>query len=68
MGMILEEVDVWVGKRVVGFGFWRKYDAGYTSPCGFGSPYVSRLVCRKCECFRGNAGILCWGVYSKIWL
>jgi hypothetical protein len=32
----------------------RKCDAGYTLPCGFGSPYVSRLVCEKCECFRGK--------------
>ena len=38
-----------------GGGFWclRKCDAGYTSPCGFGSPYVSRR-CEKCECFRGK--------------
>jgi hypothetical protein len=32
----------------------RKCDAGYTSPCGFGSQYVSRRVCEKCECFRGK--------------
>ena len=29
-------------------------DAGYASPCGFGSPYVSRRVCEKCEYFRGK--------------
>ena len=33
---------------------WRKFDAGYASPCGFGSPIVSRLVCKKCECFVGK--------------
>jgi len=32
----------------------RKYDAGYDSPCGFGSPYVSRRVCKKCEYFKGK--------------
>jgi len=32
----------------------RKYDAGYDSPCGFGSPYVSRRVCEKCEYFGGK--------------
>ena len=26
-------------------------DAGYASLCGFGSPYVSRRVFKKCECF-----------------
>ena len=38
----------------------RKCDAGYTSPCGFGSPYVSRRVCLKnVSILRGNSGILC---------
>jgi hypothetical protein len=32
----------------------RKYDAGYDSPYGFGSPYVSRRVCEKCEYFVGK--------------
>jgi len=32
----------------------RKYDAGYDSPSGFGSPYVSRRVCKKCEYFDGK--------------
>ena len=35
-------------------------DAGYASPCGFGSPYVSRRVCVKnVSILRGNSGILC---------
>jgi hypothetical protein len=40
--------------------FWclRKCEAGYTSPCGFGSPYVSRR-CEKWSFLGGNAGILC---------
>jgi len=33
---------------------WRKYGAGYASPCGFGSPCVSGRVCKKREYFVGK--------------
>ena len=45
---------------------WRKCDAGYASPCGFGSPYVSRRVCRKREYFVGKCKYPVLGLCSKI--
>jgi len=33
---------------------WRKYDAGYDSPYGFGSPYVSSVCAKNVSILRGK--------------
>jgi hypothetical protein len=38
----------------------RKCDAGYTSPCGFGSPYVSRRCAKNMSILaRVSQGVVC---------